>query len=102
MIAETIEPERGAATLRVSEDQFRSLFENRNDAILLSTAEGIIEAANPAACRLFGRPEAEIRQIDRAALVDPTDTRLEVLLKEQEQAGRFKGELKFRRKDGSV
>ncbi len=102
MIAETIEPKRGEAIPRGIEDQFRSLFENSNDAVLLSTGEGIIEAANPAACRLFGRPEAEIRQIGRTALVDPTDTQWEVLIKEQEQAGGFKGEINFRRKDGSV
>jgi len=65
-------------------------------------AEGIIEAANPAACRLFGWPEEAVRQIGLTALVDPTDSRLSVLLTEQEQTGRFKGELNFKRKDGSV
>src|SRR5688500_4300075 len=102
MIAGTLEPKSGEAEMRGIEDQFRSLFENSNDAVLLSTTKGIIEAANPEACRLFGRAEEEIRRIDRDALVDPSDTRLEVLLKEQEQAGRFTGELNFRRKDGSV
>jgi PAS domain S-box-containing protein len=95
MIADTTEPKNAEA------GQFRSLFENSNDAVLLSSAEGIIEAANPEACRLFGRAEEELRQIPRAALVDPTDSRLELLLKQQ-QAGRFKGELNFRRKDGSL
>ena len=102
MIADTIEPRSGDGELRGIEDQFRSLFENSNDAVLLCTTEGLIEDANPEACRLFGRAHEEIRQMHRAALVDPTDTRLEVLLREQEQAGRFKGELNFRRRDGSV
>ena len=101
MIADTTEPQNGEAELRVIEDQFRSVFENSNDAILLSTNDGIIEAANPEACRLFGRAEGELRQIKWAALVDPTDTCSEVL-KQQAQAGRCKGELKLRRKDGSV
>ena len=102
MIVGTIEPNRGDAELRDSEDPFRLLFENSNDAVLLSGAVGIIEAANPAACRLFGSPEEEIRQIGLTALVDPTDGRLSVMLTEQEQTGRFKGELNFKRKDGSV
>jgi formate hydrogenlyase transcriptional activator len=102
MIADTSEQKHREAEPRGIEDQFRSLFENINDAVLLATNEGIIEAANPEACRLFGRAEEELRQSHRDALVDPNDPRLEVLLKQQEQAGRFKGELKFRRKDGSV
>jgi formate hydrogenlyase transcriptional activator len=102
MMVATIAPNRGDAELRDSEDPFRLLFENSNDAVLLCSAQGIIEAANPAACRLFGWPEEEIRQIGLTALVDPNDSRLSVLLTEQEQTGRFKGELNFKRKDGSV
>ncbi|HEU4639509.1 MAG TPA: PAS domain-containing protein, partial [Candidatus Binatia bacterium] len=98
----TIEPNRGDAELRGSKDPFRFLFENSNDAVLLSGAEGIIEAANPPACRLFGWPEEAVRQIGLTSLVDPTDGRLPVLLIVQEQTGRFKGELIFKRKDGSV
>ena len=100
MIVGTIEPNRGDAELRGSEDPLRLLFENSNDAVLLSGAAGIIEAVNPAACRLFGWPEEAIRQIGLTALVDPADGRLSALLKEQEQTGRFKGEHKIKRNDG--
>jgi formate hydrogenlyase transcriptional activator len=93
---------RAEAEVRSSEDRFRSLFANSIDAVLIANPDGTVEAANPEACRLFGRTEEEICRTGREGLVDPTDTRLEVLLKEREQTGRFKGELNFRRKDGSV
>jgi PAS domain S-box-containing protein len=84
------------------EERFRALFDHSIDAVLIADPHGNIEAANPEACRLFGRTEEEICRIGRAGLVDPTDTRLQVLLAEREQTGRFKGELNFRRTDDSV
>jgi formate hydrogenlyase transcriptional activator len=93
---------RVEAEVHSSEDRFRSLFANSIDAVLIANPDGTVEAANPEACRLFGQTEEEICRTGRAGLVDPTDTRLEVLLKEREQTGRFEGELNFRRKDGSV
>jgi formate hydrogenlyase transcriptional activator len=84
------------------EERFRSLFENSIDAVLLSTPDGTIEAANPAACRLFGRSVGEICGIAGFRLVDPSDTRLQSLLEERERTGRFRGELFYKRKDGST
>jgi PAS domain S-box-containing protein len=84
------------------EEQFRSLFENSIDAVLLSTPDGTIEAANPAACRLFGRKVEEICGIAGFGLVDPSDGRLQSLLEERERTGRFRGELFYKRKDGST
>jgi formate hydrogenlyase transcriptional activator len=93
---------RSDDALRSSEEQFRSLFENSIDAVLLASPEGIIEAANPGACKMFGRTEEEIRQVGRAGLVDPSDPRLAVFLEERTRMGRAKGELTLRRKDGST
>ena len=101
MVADITELNRAKAELRGSEDQFRSLFENSNDAVLLSTPEGIIEAANPEACRMFGRTEAEICQVGRAGLVDVTDPRLAAFLEERERLGRAQSELTLLRKDGT-
>jgi formate hydrogenlyase transcriptional activator len=84
------------------EERFRSLFENSIDAVLLSTPDGTIEAANPAACRLFGRSAEEICGIAGFGLVDPSDSRLQSLLEERERTGRFRGELFYKRKDGST
>jgi PAS domain S-box-containing protein len=103
LIADALSERRQAqAESHSNEERFRSLFDHSVDAVLIADAHGNIEAANSEACRLFGRTEEEICRIGRAGLVDPTDTRLQVLLAEREQTGRFKGELNFRRKDDSV
>src|SRR5262244_867728 len=91
-----------ASAAKRGEERFRSLFENSIDAVLLSTPDGTIEAANPAACRLFGRTVEEICGITGFRLVDPSDTRLQSLLEERERTGRFRGELFYKRKDGSM
>jgi formate hydrogenlyase transcriptional activator len=88
--------------IKQGEERFRSLFENSIDAVLLSTPDGTIEAANPAACRLFGRSVEEICGIAGFGLVDPSDGRLQSLLEERERTGRFRGELFYKRKDGST
>ena len=88
--------------IKKGEERFHSLFENSIDAVLLSTPDGTIEAANPAACRLFGRSAEEICGIAGFGLVDPSDSRLQSLLEERERTGRFRGELFYKRKDGST
>jgi PAS domain S-box-containing protein len=102
MKQEIAERQRAELEIRRSEEQFRALFENSIDAVLLATPEGNIIAANPEACRIFGMTEEEICQLGRTGLIDPADSRLPVLLQERERTGRFKGELSFKRKDGSI
>jgi PAS domain S-box-containing protein len=103
LIADALSQRRQAqAESRSNEERFRSLFDHSIDAVLIADPHGNIEAANPEACRMFGRTEEEICRIGRMGLVDPADTRLQVLLAEREQTGRFKGELNFRRKDDSA
>ncbi|HEY6368767.1 MAG TPA: sigma 54-interacting transcriptional regulator [Candidatus Binatia bacterium] len=96
------EDRRKDHTLKRSEESFRSLFENSIDAVLLARPDGTVEAANPEACRLFGRSEEEICAIGRFGLVDPVDNRLQSLLEERERTGRFRGEIFYKRKDGST
>ena len=83
------------------EDQYRSLFESSLDGILFLDPDGRIFAANPAACRMLGRTEEEICTAGRDGIVDPADTRLLIAIDERTRAGRFKGELIHRRKDGT-
>ena len=85
--------------LRHSEAQYRSLFDNSLDAILLTTPTGDILAANPEAQRLFGLDEQMLRQQGRQAVVDPSDPRLAVALAERDRTGRFRGELTLVGKD---
>jgi two-component system, cell cycle sensor histidine kinase and response regulator CckA len=93
---------RAEEALRESEQQFRSLFENSIDAILLTIPDGRVLRANPAACKMFGLTEEEIRRIGRDGVVDITDPRLKVALEERKRTGKFLGEVNFKRKDGSV
>ena len=83
-----------------SEEHFRSIFENSDDAILLTAPEGSIFKANPAACRMFGRSEAEIIKLGRESVIDHADPRLPAALEERKRTGRFKGELTLLRRDG--
>ena len=88
--------------LRSREELLRLLFENASEAIVLSWEDGRVEAANPAACAVFGRSAAEMRRLSRSDLVDPADRRFSVALSTRETAGVFAGELNLVRSDGTV
>jgi PAS domain S-box-containing protein len=90
------------AALRESEDRYRSFFAYSIDAILLTAPDGRIFAANPAACRIFGRTEAEICQAGRNGLIDISDPRLPAALEQRARTGSFRGELSLLRRDGTV
>ncbi|MBN2086576.1 MAG: PAS domain S-box protein [Anaerolineales bacterium] len=87
--------------LRESEERYRLLFSTSNDAILLTSPDGSIFAANPAACLIFGRTEEEILAAGREGVVDTTDPRLAAALEERARVGSFNGELTLLRKDGT-
>jgi PAS domain S-box-containing protein len=97
---EITERKQAEKVLRESEERFRSIYENSADAILLSAPDGKVYAANPAACRMFGRSEAEICRLGRAGLVDTHDPRLAAALEERRRTGWFRGELTYLRSDG--
>jgi PAS domain S-box-containing protein len=60
------------ARLVESEGLHRGVFETSSDAILLVDAEsGLVEDANPAAERLYGREREALRRLRHADLVDP-------------------------------
>jgi formate hydrogenlyase transcriptional activator len=99
--------DKGNASMREadrdsSEDRFQSLFGHSIDAILISRSDGAIEAANAAACRLFGYNEAEICVNGRTGLLDPSDSRFQALQEQCERTDGWRGELVYRRKDGST
>lgn len=78
----------------------RALFKHSFDALLMARPDGQILSANPAACQMFGRSEAEICRIGRAGLVDLDDPRMEALLRERGLRGRAAGRIRMVRGDG--
>lgn len=83
-----------------SEARYQAMIEASLDAILLTTPDGGIVAANPAACRMFGRSEEELQHIGRAGVVDSADPRLELALEQRRRTGHFVGELTLLRQNG--
>jgi PAS domain S-box-containing protein len=96
------EARRWQEALAESEERYRSLFAYSMDAVLLTDPDGRIYAANPEACRIFGRSEEEICQLGRAGLVDSNDPRLPGLLEERARTGKARGELTYWRADGTT
>lgn len=79
---------------------YKNLVENSLDAILLTSPDGKIFSANPAACRMFERSEQELCKLGRDCVVDHTDPRLAVAIRNREINGNFFGELRLVRKSG--
>ncbi|EMG38097.1 PAS domain S-box [Desulfocurvibacter africanus PCS] len=88
--------------LRESEARYRSFFEASQDAVLLTSPDGEILAANKAAQEMYGATEEELIEKGRPAFVDTSDPRLEAFLEERIRTGRAKGVFRSRRKDGTI
>jgi two-component system cell cycle sensor histidine kinase/response regulator CckA len=92
---------RAEESLRQSESQFRGLFENALDAVLIANDLGVYVDANPAACALLGVPHNEImgRTLNDFTEEDSGPEAWpmwEQFLKE----GRMRGVIHLRRPDG--
>lgn len=85
-----------------SEARFRLIYDKSDEAILFAWPDGRIDAANPAACRLFGHSEAELRALGRAGTMDPTDPHLQAAIEERSRTGIFRGELNCLHADGHI
>lgn len=87
--------------MRGREAGFQSLFENSMDAVLMTSPDGLVLAANKAACGLFRLSQEEICTAGRTGLVDLSDPRLKKLLDERAASGKAMGVLTMIRGDGS-
>ena len=94
---------RAEESLRQSESQFRALFENALDAVLIANDRGVYVDANPAACDLLGVSYNEVigRTISDFTEEDyraETSRTWEQFLKE----GTMRGVFRLQRPDGKV
>ena len=94
------EQKRAEKALRESEEKYRSLFDNSMDAILLTNPDGAVLEANPAACAMFGRSQAELKELGRSGLVDRSDRHLQIALKERVLQGGEMAEIAMVRANG--
>ncbi len=87
--------------LNDSAELYYVLFNTSLDAVFLTQQDGMIERANQAACRMFGRTVEEFREIGRNGIIDVTDPRFSGALEERQKTGEFFGELIGIRSDGT-
>lgn len=81
--------------------EYESLYNNIREGVFLTKPTGEILSANPEACRMLGYTEAEICSLGRNDLLKLDDPNLPAMLAERERTGHIRGEVFFRRKDGS-
>ena len=85
-------------------EAYKALFFHSLDGVLFTDPQsGAILAANPAACAMLGYDEKEVCSLGRDGIMDPADqTRWAERIAERARTGAFRGELSFRRADGSI
>jgi PAS domain S-box-containing protein len=86
--------------LEEERQQYMAFFETASAAIVVTTPEGSVLAANPAACRLFGRTEEALRSADGGGLAGTGDPRFVELARTCKENGTAQGELRLIREDG--
>ncbi|MBM9518914.1 PAS domain S-box protein [Desulforhopalus vacuolatus] len=98
-ITERIQSEKA---LKESEEKYHALFDNSLEAIFLTAQDGKIFTANKAACEMLKMSESEIISYGRNGVVNLNDPRIHSALEERRKKGKFRGELTFKKKDGSI
>jgi diguanylate cyclase (GGDEF)-like protein/PAS domain S-box-containing protein len=87
---------------RLGPAELRAIFEHSMDGVLFTAPDGRVLAANPAACEILQRTEAEICELGRSGLVVGEDPRAQRAVRQRELTGRVRAELPMRRPDGST
>lgn len=85
-----------------NEEKFRLIFENTGEAILFTEPSGTIYFVNKEASKIFGYTNEEFQALGRNGIIDENDNRFEFALEERKRTGKFKGELNYKKKDGSI
>lgn len=82
--------------------QFRLLFHQNRDGIVLSTPDGRFLDVNDAFLNMLGYTKEEFMRLSRVDITVKEDPDLEPALKMRQESGHYNGPLQFRRKDGSI
>jgi diguanylate cyclase (GGDEF)-like protein/PAS domain S-box-containing protein len=81
----------------------RELYEHIPDGVVFSRPkDGVILAANPAACALLGLSEEEVCSKHQEELLDPDDARWPVAIEQLKRTGHVAGPVRLRRGDGKM
>jgi diguanylate cyclase (GGDEF)-like protein/PAS domain S-box-containing protein len=83
-------------------EDYEAIFRFSMDAVMLTTPDGRIIAANPAACEMLRLSEDEIIRRGRRGITDPSDGRWAPCVAERARNGHVRSELSFRRGDGTT
>jgi PAS domain S-box-containing protein len=91
--------------LRLSEEQFHSMFTSAATGIAISTPNGHYLHVNPAYCQMLGYTEDELLKTDFAELTHPEDITLNTKLRDEMLAGQrenFTFEKRYLKKSGEI
>jgi PAS domain S-box-containing protein len=86
--------------IRLNEKKFKLVFDKSSEALFLTKPDGSIDAANPAACRMFQFTEEEFILLGRNAILEDFDPHTQNLLKLRKERDIFSGEMIFKKKNG--
>ncbi len=95
------ERRKAERTRERTERRYRMLYEHSLDGVMQGRPDGRIFSANPAACALLGRSEAEICAVGRSGIVDANDPRLAELQARRDDNSHVQGALTMVRGDGT-
>jgi PAS domain S-box-containing protein len=99
VITDITERRRAEEALRDNEVRLSLIMENSQEAILLMDIGGNILLANPAACHMFGRSQAEMLTLKHVDLIDMRDIRAHRFNEEAIKTGKARAELTAFQKD---
>jgi PAS domain S-box-containing protein len=101
-VAVAVEQARLYQTLRDSEEKYRALFDQANDAVFLETLDGRILEVNERACQLLGYSRQELLRLSVADIVPPEiRDKLPQVIQEEVTRGSIRLEAENLRRDGS-
>lgn len=87
---------------RLGPADHEAIYQHSIDGVLFTSPDGMILAANPAACEILQLSEAAICQLGRAGLVVGDDPRSKTAIAQRRIAGHARAEIPMRRGNGGV